>query len=78
MRSTLLPNSRRATGISLRIVDLPWLNRVDATWLQQVVGDRRTVITLDNHYVQGGQGEMIAATLAGLGLSRAFTSRRSA
>ena len=36
--------------------------------VQQVVGDRRTVITLDNHYVQGGQGEMIAATLAGLGL----------
>jgi transketolase len=58
----------KSDGTSVRIVNLPWLNRVDATWLQQVVGDRRSVITLDNHYVQGGQGEMIAAAVAGLGL----------
>jgi transketolase len=55
-------------GISLRVVNLPWLNRIDTAWLQQTIGDRRSVITLDNHYVQGGQGEMIAAALAGVGL----------
>jgi transketolase len=58
----------KSDGIRLRIVALPWLNRIDAAWLEQVVGERRSVITLDNHYVQGGQGELIAATLAGLGL----------
>jgi transketolase len=55
-------------GASLSIVNLPWLNRVDAGWLQQTIGARRTVITLDNHYVQGGQGEMLAAAVAELGL----------
>ena len=32
------------------------------------IGSRRTVITLDNHYVHGGQGEMIAAAIARLAL----------
>jgi transketolase len=58
----------KSDGISLRIVNLPWLNRVDAAWLQEVVGDRRTMVTLDNHYLHGGQGEMLAAAVAGLGL----------
>jgi len=57
-------------GASIRIVNLPWLNRVDAGWLQQTIGECSTVITLDNHYVQGGQGEVLAAAIAELGLHR--------
>jgi transketolase len=61
----------RDAAISVRLVNLPWLNRVDSVWLQEVLGNRRTVVTLDNHYVQGGQGQMIAAAVAGLGLEPA-------
>jgi transketolase len=57
-----------ATGASLAVVVLPWLNRVDEAWLRTAIGARRTVITLDNHYVQGGQGEMVAAAIARLSL----------
>ena len=60
---------QRTTGTTIQLVNLPWLNRVDAGWLQQTIGERRTVITLDNHYVQGGQGEMLAAAIAELGLT---------
>ena len=60
-----------STGSQLRIVNLPWLNRVDAAWLRNAIGDCRTIITLDNHYVHGGQGEMVAAAIAGLGLEPA-------
>jgi transketolase len=55
-------------GIGVRVVNLPWLNRVDETWLREVIGSRRTIVTLDNHYVRGGQGEMLAASVARLGL----------
>ena len=55
-------------GINLSVVNLPWLNRVDDTWLRRTLGDRRHVFTLDNHYVHGGQGQLIAARIAGLGL----------
>jgi transketolase len=59
------------TGARVRLVNLPWLNRVDAAWLRATVGTSRAVVTLDNHYVNGGQGVMIAAALAGLGLEAA-------
>ena len=61
----------RTAGISVRIVNLPWLNRVDSTWVRQVIDDRRVVVTLDNHYLRGGQGEMLGAAIAALGLEPA-------
>jgi transketolase len=67
---------QRTTGANIRIVNLPWLNRVDAAWLQQTIGESRTVITLDNHYVRGGQGEMLAAAIAELGLTPAVRVSR--
>jgi transketolase len=60
-----------STGARLAVVVLPWLNRVDEAWLRGAVGTRRAVITIDNHYVQGGQGEMIAAAIARLALQPA-------
>jgi transketolase len=56
----------RTTGVGIRLVNLPWLNRIDMPWLKQTVANRRSVITLDNHYVHGGQGQMIAAAVAEL------------
>ncbi|MEW6319603.1 MAG: transketolase C-terminal domain-containing protein [Acidobacteriota bacterium] len=58
-------------GIALRIVNLPWLNRIDEAWLRETIGTTRQIITLDNHYVHGGQGDMIASAIARLGLSPA-------
>ncbi len=60
-----------AEGLSVRLVNLPWLNRIDHAWLRGVVGSCRSVVTIDNHYLQGGQGEMIAAAVAALGLDPA-------
>jgi transketolase len=61
----------RSRGISVRVINLPWLNHVDSAWLRDVIGATRAVVTLDNHYVRGGQGQMIAAAIAGLGLEAA-------
>jgi transketolase len=60
----------QSTGTRICVVNLPWLNRIDRAWLKDVIGGCRTVITLDNHYVQGGQGEMLAAAIAEMGLDR--------
>ena len=56
----------RSHGKQARLVNLPWLNRVDSDWLRQTIGDARCVVTLDNHYISGGQGELIAAALSAL------------
>ncbi len=67
----------RTDGLTTRLINLPWLNRVDAGWLRDAVGDRRALVLLDNHYVHGGQGDMVAAALAGLALEPAPVVRRA-
>jgi len=61
------------SGVSIRLINLPWLNRVDPGWLRDSVGSCQSVVTLDNHYLHGGQGQMIGAALSELGLE---SSRR--
>jgi transketolase len=68
--TALLSNAYRAAeelqrdGIAAAVIDLPWLNRIDDAWAHETLGRFTTVITLDNHYVEFGQGVMIAAALA--------------
>jgi transketolase len=55
-------------GIGLKVINLPWLNRIDPTWLQEEVRGYRHIFTLDNHYIIGGQGDAISSELARLDL----------
>ena len=64
----------REQGVTARVVNLPWLNRVDSDWLRETVAGARRVVTLDNHYVDGGQGQMLACNIARLGLAIPVTS----
>ncbi|MEO7158105.1 MAG: transketolase C-terminal domain-containing protein [Vicinamibacterales bacterium] len=65
----LLTNAWRAAdelskqGISAAVIDLPWLNRIDDEWAK-TLGTYRQILTLDNHYLEFGQGVMVAAALA--------------
>ncbi len=60
-------------GISAAVIDLPWLNRIDAGWVRDVLGGFRHIVTLDNHYLEFGQGVMIAAALARTGVRAEVT-----
>ena len=53
-------------GTSVRVINMPWLNRVDANWLARNVVDVSTVFVLDNHYPLGGLGGHIATFLGAL------------
>jgi transketolase len=50
-------------GVDFGIVSLPWLRGVDGSWLAEVAGGA-PIVTLDNHYVVGGQGDAVLAALA--------------
>jgi transketolase len=43
--------------ISLRVVNLPWLNRVDLPWLESVLPESGVTFSLDNHSPYGGVGD---------------------
>jgi transketolase len=53
-----------AAGFSAAVMNLPWLNRIDEDWVRTTLGRFPLVVTLDNHAVAFGQGDMIAAALA--------------
>ncbi len=56
----------RAAALEVAVIDLPWLNRVDGDWLAGVAEQYPWLFTLDNHYLHGGQGQMLLAALAEL------------
>ncbi|MFF9644142.1 transketolase C-terminal domain-containing protein [Kitasatospora aureofaciens] len=64
-----------AEGEAPTVVELPWLNRVDAGWLAELASGADRLIVVENHYVRGGQGDAIARTLAELNLPKPPTFR---
>ncbi len=67
---------RERHGISVSVINLPWLNRIDPDWLMATVRDAQAVFTLDNHFIAGGQGDMILRTLAERATDRTRIARR--
>ena len=68
--TVLLANAYRAAeqlaadGLNVAVIDLPWLNRVDDAWVRSELAKFPVIVTLDNHYLEFGQGVMLAAALA--------------
>jgi len=52
-----------AQEFSLKVVNLPWLNRIDDTWLAETIGDCQTIFSLDNHSEYGGLGDLLLNAL---------------
>jgi transketolase len=48
---------------SLRIVNLPWINRIDEKWLEETIEDCQTIFALDNHSEYGGIGDHLLNVL---------------
>ncbi len=63
----------RERGFGLRVVNMPWLNRIDADWLARLVAPYVVIAVLDDHGPVGGLGDHLLAALAQTG---AVTGRR--
>ncbi|MFH1836453.1 MAG: 1-deoxy-D-xylulose-5-phosphate synthase N-terminal domain-containing protein [Methanobacteriota archaeon] len=44
---------------SLKVVNMPWLNRTDSKWIDKTVGDCEKIFVLDNHSPYGGLGDCL-------------------
>jgi transketolase len=51
-------------GLDVSVVNLPWLNAVDSAWVKGLAESTPALITLDNHFRLGGQGQHVLAALA--------------
>jgi transketolase len=55
---------REKQGLGIKVINLPWLNRIDGDWFEAALGGCGKVISLDNQYLVGGQGDRIADVMA--------------
>lgn len=53
----------RDRGFQLRVVNMPWLNRINAEWLNDVAGECRAIYVLEDHAPVGGLGQMMLRTM---------------
>jgi transketolase len=58
----LAADALSSRGVHAGVVALPWLRGVDGAWLGGVASGA-LVVTLDNHYVQDGQGSAVLTAL---------------
>jgi transketolase len=60
--------------ISLKVVNMPWLNYINPLWLKDVIGDIKTVLILEDHALFGGLSDTLIreAVSAGLMCERKF------
>ena len=61
--------------VGLRVVNMPWLNRVDPAWLAEVAGDVPLIAVLDDHAPIGALGD---AVLSAMAVHGGFGARRVA
>ena len=47
----------------LKVVNMPWLTRVDKSWLEEIVGNCKKIYVLDNHSSYGGLGDAVLNTI---------------
>lgn len=50
-------------GFSLKVVNMPWLNRIDKDWFETIVGECKDIFVLDNHSPYGGLGDCLLNAL---------------
>jgi transketolase len=51
-------------GVSLKVVNMPWLNRIDTQWLLDTIQLYELVFVLEDHHPVGGLGDHMLAILA--------------
>src|SRR5512143_646106 len=55
----------KAAGILIRVIDLYSVKPVDISTLTQAASDTGAIITVEDHFAEGGIGEAVASALAG-------------
>lgn len=55
-------------GVGLRVINLPWLNRIDDDWLQEAIAPFSRIYVLEDHAPTGGLGDFLLGRLMDLDL----------
>jgi transketolase len=51
-------------GVGLRVINMPWLNRIDGAWLADTIASFRNLFVIEDHAPCGGLGDTLLNALA--------------
>ncbi|MFZ1520262.1 MAG: transketolase C-terminal domain-containing protein [Ignavibacteriaceae bacterium] len=54
-------------GFGLKVVNMPWLNKIDNIWLKELVKDQKRLFVLEDHSAIGGLGDRLLNSLVEIG-----------
>ncbi|MCL6495070.1 MAG: 1-deoxy-D-xylulose-5-phosphate synthase [Ignavibacterium sp.] len=54
-------------GFGLKVVNMPWLNKIDLSWLKKIINDQKRIFVLEDHSAIGGLGDRILNALVEIG-----------
>jgi transketolase len=46
-------------GFGIKVVNMPWLNKINNEWLNEVLKDQKKIFVLEDHSAVGGLGDRI-------------------
>jgi transketolase len=49
--------------INIKVINHPWLNKIDKEWIEMELAGFKNVVCIDNHYSEGGFGEFLSSRL---------------
>lgn len=53
----------KKAGFNLKVVNMPWLNKINKNWLKEIVKDQTKIFVLEDHSAVGGFGDRLLNTL---------------
>ena len=63
-------------GFELKVVNMPWLNKINNEWLKEIVKDQKKIFVLEDHSAVGGLGDRLLNTMNELNIinGKSFTN----
>ena len=58
--------------IKVSVLNFPWLNNFNKEWILENISNYNLVVTIDNHYLDGGFGEKFSSVLNELNINSKF------
>ncbi len=57
-------NILKKINFGLKVINMPWLNRIDLDWIESVTKNYKNIFVLEDHSIIGGLGDRILDALA--------------
>jgi transketolase len=54
-------------GFGLKVINMPWLNKIDKNWLKSIVKNQQKIFILEDHSAVGGLGDRLLNALIEIG-----------